>query len=380
MSHNTARPPSPTAKKRTASRSPRRKRASNRARIEKTSEHELPVGTSNYSNSSSLAPSFSTPMSPSVPSSPSLPSLSPPSSSSPDNAVTTLFTDPGTMITNIIAQIQQASTVGQLGLLHQQNPDIYKAFKQALTDALHAVKSNDTNNENQTGNENQTNNENQTGGPGTMVGVNALDDYDHDHTIAEDEPPPPSPPTPQRTFTRRKFKTCPMCAVMPIAPPNGFCWAATSGQKTILLTVTETDISITRERLVKRQCYIQWIRQKMSSLGIDDNELDDIPSLGHCTNRQKRLIVYYKIFLSWWVDVEREDPSVWEILTPCIVQEVSERYPDDLDDKEIARQEKLVENGQEEGDDGPTMYNHNYNQNYDYCEHLEIECIHMNDD
>ena len=182
-------------------------------------------------------------------------------------------------------------------------------------------------------------------------------------------PPSPSQPTPPR-YIRRKFKDgCPVCNAMPSGgrPPN-YCWSSPSPKKTALLTVTPSDIATASERLTKKASYIQFTIQRLRHA--DQDEQDFPPNAEYCTNRQKRLIIYYKIFLDFWEDEVREDKTVWELLSLCIVNDVRKMYPDDAADIEIARQEYLIQHPEEIVDNG-VDYQNQYSLDYNFFPFLD---------
>ena len=153
---------------------------------------------------------------------------------------------------------------------------------------------------------------------------------------------------------------------MPIGgrPPDGKCWANDSTKRNEYFTITEFDIFISKERLAKKPSYVQYINQRLAFDGKDKK--DTPPNVNYCTNRQKRLIIYYKIFRDWWDNEIREDKSVWEILTLCIVQEVRKQFPDDVVDIEVARQEKQLTQHVENANTNPTKYGSEYNKTFDF--------------
>ncbi len=155
---------------------------------------------------------------------------------------------------------------------------------------------------------------------------------------------PPPPPINEPSVDNADNNFCAMCSNMP-QPASNQCWNPSCEAKTLLLTVEGDDIVIAKQRLTKKKAYVEYINQKLT------HELrvlhDYPPTVNDCTNRQKRLIIYYKIFKKWWRNEVRDDTAAWELLTPCITESVVSMYPDDLNDIEIAHQHILFQNDED---------------------------------
>ena len=54
-----------------------------------------------------------------------------------------------------------------------------------------------------------------------------------------------------------------------------------------------------------------------------------------CTNRQTRLCLYYKVFRYLWDNIQRDDRTVHEYLSWCIVKRIFQMYPDDARDNAV---------------------------------------------
>ena len=61
-------------------------------------------------------------------------------------------------------------------------------------------------------------------------------------------------------------------------------------------------------------------------------------TLEDCTNRQLRVVIYYKIFLDLWSNEDRDDKSKREKIPSCIEFAVRKHYPDDAQDMEVTEE------------------------------------------
>ena len=92
------------------------------------------------------------------------------------------------------------------------------------------------------------------------------------------------------------------------------------------------DVHVAAGRLSKCPAYNRLTEIKRGLRGADGSTPQ---TLEDCTNRQLRVVIYYKIFLDLWANEDRDDKSKREKIPSCIEHEVRSRYPDDAQDMEV---------------------------------------------
>jgi len=118
---------------------------------------------------------------------------------------------------------------------------------------------------------------------------------------------------------------CCFCAKHPRVPVHG-CYGIKGILYDRLTTVEIIDIDVAAYRLGLDGAYVALTQQWLAKT----NRTGNIPQCPQdCTPRQKRLILYYKIFLYIWQDVVRPDTSVREQITLCLRDALNTLYPDD---------------------------------------------------
>jgi len=94
----------------------------------------------------------------------------------------------------------------------------------------------------------------------------------------------------------------------------------------------EGDVHVAGGRLSKCPAYNRLTEIKRESRGAEGSTPQ---TLEDCTNRQLRVVVYYKIFLDLWENEDRPDKSKREKIPICVEQAVRKRYPDDAQDRAV---------------------------------------------
>jgi len=127
-------------------------------------------------------------------------------------------------------------------------------------------------------------------------------------------------------------RQCHECFKMYVKPSNGFCYAC-SPEFEQLLVVERNDINVAISRLIKDDGYKALMKEWHSreNEGTYDHPVDP----RDCTNRQKRLILYYKAFNWFYSGAIRPDPSLHEVLTLCFRSKLRKKYPDDDRDRAV---------------------------------------------